>query len=172
MPSSESKAVEITSISSCLYSSPQWRRCTEQYQPVLITRSVYATAKGISTSLYNLTEPFQAHLAPVITYADGYVNKGIDLAQAQFPAIFETKPEGVTSYVKEMTDNIQRLVRVQQASTQKLMLPLLPLPSLKALTRLVFHYVSPAGCADKTATTEVLLPCRCFPGRCRQDQAC
>jgi hypothetical protein len=89
MPSSEPKATEITSISRVVYiplvngavdfvlNAINW-----QY---LITRSGHIAAQGISASLHNLAEPFRTHLAPVITYADGYTNKGIDLRPSSLP---------------------------------------------------------------------------------------
>jgi hypothetical protein len=182
MPSSEPKAVEITSISR-VASIPLVNGAVDvvlsRINQYPITRSGYATAKGIPTSLYNLTEPFQTHLAPVITYADGYANKGIDLAQAQFPAAFETKPEDVTSYVKGTTDNMQRLVREQQASTQKLIDDNVISPAYavaEGIDKVCLSAMSHPPVVLIRLITEMLLPCRCFPGRCRQDlrrrQAC
>ncbi|KAF5357140.1 hypothetical protein D9756_006812 [Leucocoprinus leucothites] len=65
------------------------------------TRSLYPMAKGLSSTAYKYTEPFQIRLAPLITRADSYANKAVDVVEARYPYPFKAKPEEVQEYVRE-----------------------------------------------------------------------
>ncbi|EKM75340.1 hypothetical protein AGABI1DRAFT_132361 [Agaricus bisporus var. burnettii JB137-S8] len=72
------------------------------------TRSVYPTAKGISSTAYKYTEPIQLRLAPIITRADSYANKAVDFVEARYPYPFKAKPEEVTEYVRERRQSVDK----------------------------------------------------------------
>ncbi|KAF9446037.1 lipid droplet-associated perilipin protein [Macrolepiota fuliginosa MF-IS2] len=74
------------------------------------TRSLYPTAKGLSSSAYKYTEPIQIRLAPLITRADGFANKAVDVVEARCPYPFKVKPEEVTEFVRERRDSAAELV--------------------------------------------------------------
>ncbi|KAF7356406.1 hypothetical protein MVEN_00973200 [Mycena venus] len=65
------------------------------------TSSPYATAKGLSTSAYKYTEPFQIRLAPAITTVDEYANMACDVVESRFPYPFKAKPEEVADYYEQ-----------------------------------------------------------------------
>jgi hypothetical protein len=72
------------------------------------TRSVYPTAKGLSSTAYKYTEPIQLRLAPLITRADSYANKAVDFVEARYPYPFKAKPEEVTEYVRERRESVDK----------------------------------------------------------------
>lgn len=65
------------------------------------TRSLYPMAKGLSSAAYKYTEPLQIRLAPLISRADGYANKAVDVVESRYPYPFKAKPEEVQDYVRE-----------------------------------------------------------------------
>lgn len=70
------------------------------------TRSVYPTAKGLSSTAYKYTEPIQMRLAPLLARADSYANKAVDAVEARYPYPFKAKPEEVTEYVRERRQSV------------------------------------------------------------------
>ncbi|KXN84053.1 hypothetical protein AN958_00503 [Leucoagaricus sp. SymC.cos] len=65
------------------------------------TRSLYPVAKELSSTAYKYTEPFTIRLAPLISRADSYANKAVDVVESRYPYPFKAKPEEVTEYVRE-----------------------------------------------------------------------
>jgi hypothetical protein len=67
----------------------------------VLTRQPYTTAKGLSCTAYQYTEPLQIRLAPLIERADGYANKAVTAIESRYPYPFKAKPEEVVSLVRE-----------------------------------------------------------------------
>lgn len=65
------------------------------------TKAPYSTAQGLGQSAWNFSEPIQARLAPLITTADVFANKGLDAVETRFPYPFTAQPEDVAAYVRE-----------------------------------------------------------------------
>lgn len=65
------------------------------------TKAPYSTAQGLGYTAWNLTEPIQVRLAPLISSADVYANKGLDAVETRFPYPFKAQPEDIASYVRE-----------------------------------------------------------------------
>ncbi|KAI3616326.1 lipid droplet-associated perilipin protein [Moniliophthora roreri] len=66
------------------------------------TRSPYSTALGLSEAAYKLSEPVQLRLAPIITRADEYANKAVDLIEARYPYPFKATPQDVYNSIHEI----------------------------------------------------------------------
>ncbi|EMD35662.1 hypothetical protein CERSUDRAFT_116400 [Gelatoporia subvermispora B] len=69
------------------------------------TRQPYTTAQGISKSALSYTEPLQKRLAPVITRADEYANKGLDVIESRYPYPFKTPTEDIYRDLKGQSDH-------------------------------------------------------------------
>ncbi|KAG9019789.1 hypothetical protein FRB90_007932 [Tulasnella sp. 427] len=67
--------------------------------------TAYGYGQALTTSAYSLSAPLQVRLAPLIVSADGYALKGLDAAQAKFPAPFTVKTEDVVQGIKTRKDS-------------------------------------------------------------------
>jgi len=54
------------------------------------TKKPYSVAAGLGSTAYRVSEPIQVRLAPVITRADGYANKAVDVVESRYPYPFRT----------------------------------------------------------------------------------
>ncbi|KAG9313502.1 hypothetical protein JVU11DRAFT_5828 [Chiua virens] len=72
----------------------------------MLTRPPYHAAQFITQTAYNMSQPLQIRLAPLIVSADGYANKGLDVIEQKYPFPFKIKPEEVASYVRERRDSV------------------------------------------------------------------
>ncbi|KAI0298656.1 hypothetical protein B0F90DRAFT_1632353 [Multifurca ochricompacta] len=69
-----------------------------------LTRSPYTTAQALSSSALRYSEPIVVKLAPIITRADGYANKGLDVVESRYPYPFKVQGEDIIKAVKERSD--------------------------------------------------------------------
>ncbi|KAG9050591.1 hypothetical protein FS837_004116 [Tulasnella sp. UAMH 9824] len=67
--------------------------------------TAYGYGQALTTSAYSLSAPLQVRLAPLIVSADGYALKGLDAAQAKFPAPFTVTTDDVVQGIKSRKDN-------------------------------------------------------------------
>ena len=72
----------------------------------VLTRSPYQAAQALTQTAYNISQPLQTRLAPLIVSADGYANKGLDIIEQKYPYPFNVKPEEVASYVRQSRDSV------------------------------------------------------------------
>lgn len=128
------------------------------------TRSLYPTAKELSSAAYKYTEPIQIRLAPLIARADNYANKAVDVVEARYPYPFKAKPEEVTEYVRERRQSATELIH--HSIDEKVKSPAFHVANeidhvcLHFFNAMHFHYLTPkhpAICTD----------CR-FPRSCSQ----
>ncbi|KAI0266113.1 hypothetical protein BC834DRAFT_824178 [Gloeopeniophorella convolvens] len=72
------------------------------------TRSPYTTAQAISTSALRYSEPIAvplaSKLAPIITRADGYANKGLDVVESRYPYPFTVQSDDLIKDLKQRSD--------------------------------------------------------------------
>ncbi|OCH92582.1 hypothetical protein OBBRIDRAFT_824657 [Obba rivulosa] len=64
------------------------------------TRQPYSTAQGLSKTALSYTEPLQKRLAPIITRADQFANKGLDVIESRYPYPFKTPSEDIYRDIK------------------------------------------------------------------------
>jgi hypothetical protein len=119
LPSSRPCAPEITVLSR-VASIPMISSSLATLNDTLIanafTRSPYSTAKGLSSTAYNLTEPIQIRLAPLIVRCDDYANKAVDVVESRYPYPFQAKPEEVVRLVRERSESAGKYVRERRES--------------------------------------------------------
>ncbi|KAJ7252486.1 hypothetical protein C8J57DRAFT_1722741 [Mycena rebaudengoi] len=122
MPSSSSSVPEVK-IFARVADIPILAYCLRQASDMLssnrYTAPPYSTAKGLSSTAYNYTAPYAAPLGPVISYADEYANKAVDLVQRNYPYPFEAKPEDVACYVRERRQSAVDYVSERRLSANK-----------------------------------------------------
>ncbi|CAE6518207.1 unnamed protein product [Rhizoctonia solani] len=68
------------------------------------SKGLYSTAQAYSERAYNLSQPVQIHLAPVIGRVDGYANKGLDALESRWPYPFQVTTEEVISTLRQGPD--------------------------------------------------------------------
>jgi hypothetical protein len=73
------------------------------------TRSPYATAQGLSKFALGYTEPLQKTFAPLLVRVDGLANKGLDVAESQYPYPFKTPTEDIVKDIKGRSDQARDL---------------------------------------------------------------
>jgi hypothetical protein len=119
LPSQERCAPEITVISR-VTSIPIISSSLSTIDDTLVsnsyTRFTYCTAKGLSTSAYNITTPLQVKLAPIICRADNFANKAVDVVESRCPYPFKAKPEEVARLVRDRRDSATKYVRERRES--------------------------------------------------------
>ncbi|KAH9916952.1 uncharacterized protein BXZ73DRAFT_53500 [Epithele typhae] len=69
------------------------------------TRSPYAAVTTISKNVLTYTEPLQKRLSPILTRADGFANKGLDVVEARIPYPFHATTEEVIKDLKANSDH-------------------------------------------------------------------
>ena len=69
------------------------------------TKAPYSAAQAISSRAYSISEPIQARLAPVITRADGFANKAIDVVESRYPYPFRTPTEEIYGTLKQHSEH-------------------------------------------------------------------
>nr|GAT60010.1 predicted protein [Mycena chlorophos] len=83
------------------------------------TATPYSTAKDLSVSAYSYAAPLQVHLAPLLASADSYANKAVDAVQTRYPYPFEAQPEDVSTYVRERSASVTKIVEDTRESANK-----------------------------------------------------
>ncbi|KAF8604985.1 hypothetical protein BDV93DRAFT_470800 [Ceratobasidium sp. AG-I] len=68
------------------------------------SKGLYSTAQAYGERAYNLSQPVQVRLAPVIGRADGYANKGLDALESRWPYPFQASTEEVVGTLKQGPD--------------------------------------------------------------------
>ncbi|KAJ1311595.1 hypothetical protein OPQ81_010073 [Rhizoctonia solani] len=68
------------------------------------SKGLYSTAQACSERAYNLSQPVQIRLAPVIGRVDGYANKGLDALESRWPYPFQVTTEQVISTLRQGPD--------------------------------------------------------------------
>ncbi|CAE6422251.1 unnamed protein product [Rhizoctonia solani] len=68
------------------------------------SKGLYSTAQAYSERAYNLSQPVQIRLAPVIGRVDGYANKGLDVLESRWPYPFHATTEEVIDTLRQGPD--------------------------------------------------------------------
>ncbi|CAE6429713.1 unnamed protein product [Rhizoctonia solani] len=68
------------------------------------SKGLYSTAQAYSERAYNLSQPVQVRLAPVIDRVDGYANKGLDALESRWPYPFQATTEEVIGTLRQGPD--------------------------------------------------------------------
>ncbi|CAE6454226.1 unnamed protein product [Rhizoctonia solani] len=68
------------------------------------SKGLYSTAQAYSERAYNLSQPVQTRLAPVIGRVDGYANKGLDALESRWPYPFHVTTEEVVGTLRQGPD--------------------------------------------------------------------
>ncbi|KAH7345145.1 hypothetical protein B0J17DRAFT_638565 [Rhizoctonia solani] len=68
------------------------------------SKGLYSTAQAYSERAYNLSQPVQTRLAPVIGRVDGYANKGLDVLESRWPYPFHVTTEEVVGTLRQGPD--------------------------------------------------------------------
>ncbi|CAE6520554.1 unnamed protein product [Rhizoctonia solani] len=68
------------------------------------SKSLYSTAQAYSERAYNISQPVQVRLAPVIGRVDGYANKGLDVLESRWPYPFHATTEEVIGTLRQGPD--------------------------------------------------------------------
>ncbi|KAF8680356.1 lipid droplet-associated perilipin protein [Rhizoctonia solani] len=68
------------------------------------SKGLYSTAQAYSERAYNLSQPVQIRLAPVIGRVDGYANKGLDALESRWPYPFQATTEEVIGTLRQGPD--------------------------------------------------------------------
>ena len=65
----------------------------------------YVTAQNLGKSVYHISEPIQARLAPVLIRADGLANKGLDAVRSYYPTPFTITSEELRKEVRQRREH-------------------------------------------------------------------
>ncbi|CED83179.1 Perilipin [Phaffia rhodozyma] len=76
-----------------------------------LTDKAYHLAEGVVKSSYNAVSPILGYGRPVIEGADGLANKGLDLAEKNFPYAFQTKTDQIISDARKPADQAFEVVK-------------------------------------------------------------
>ncbi|KAK7685449.1 hypothetical protein QCA50_011312 [Cerrena zonata] len=68
------------------------------------TQSSYAYAKGLSQTALSYAAPLQKTLSPILSRADEYANKGLDVVESRYPYPFKTPTEDIVKDLKGRSD--------------------------------------------------------------------
>jgi hypothetical protein len=104
------------------------------------TQGAYSTATALGTQAYQLTEPIQVRLAPVLVRADGFANKGLDVVEGRFPYPFQTPTDQIVGDLKTQADNARNVA--SKTIDERIRAPVsgIVLGVDKSLTPLVDYY--------------------------------
>ena len=69
------------------------------------TKTPYSAAQAIGTKAYQISEPIQVRLAPVLTRADGLANKAVDIVESRYPYPFKTPTEEIYGDIRQTTEH-------------------------------------------------------------------
>ncbi|KAF7309864.1 hypothetical protein MIND_00358500 [Mycena indigotica] len=119
------------------------------------TSSPYSAAKDLSASAYNYAAPLHVRLGPWLVSADNYANKAVDAVETRYPYPFQAKPEEVSSYVRERSASVTKMVGETRENANKAIETRITTPAKEAAYGIDQRLTPLVDYIEKTAVTRL-----------------